>query len=122
MSLVCWTFDTCSLRVRSMWVKNQGQLIGAAINSLIETHGFVCSANMSRWVIVIIETVRGQGRGAGRWGAGRGRVTNLNWGHHYLHIPHQHALERQVLEVSTMFRGGFHNILLVERAFKHCRS
>ena len=62
MSLVCWTFDTCSLRVRSMWVKNQGQLIGATINSLIETHWFVCSANMSRWVIVIIETVRGQGR------------------------------------------------------------
>ena len=52
--------------------KNQGQLIGATINSLIETHGFVCSANMRRWVIVIIETVRGQGRvqaGGGRGGA-----------------------------------------------------
>ena len=47
-----------------MGKKNQEQLIGATINSdsLIETHGFVCSANMSRWVIVIIETVRGQGR------------------------------------------------------------
>ena len=49
-----------------MWVrKHQGQLIGATINSLIETHGLSGSANMSRWVIVIIETVRGQGRTVG---------------------------------------------------------
>ena len=60
-----WTFNTCSLRVRSMWVrKHQGQLIGATINSLIETHGLV-------WLSKYEQVGNRNNWNSQRWGQGR---------------------------------------------------